>query len=90
MQVAGSGGTFPIEMLPAVYQAVYRFLPFNYAINAMRECVGGMYGSDYLIDIGRLLIFAGIGLVIGLVMMKPFARLRAAVDRSKEKSGIML
>lgn len=90
IQVAGSGGTFPIEMLPAVYQAVYRFLPFNYAINAMRECVGGMYGSDHLVDIGKLLIFAAVGVVIGLVMMKPFSRLREAVDRSKKDSGIML
>ncbi|MBR0397408.1 MAG: YhgE/Pip domain-containing protein [Eubacterium sp.] len=90
IQVAGSGGTFPIEMLPWAYQAVYRFLPFNYGINAMRECVGGMYGNDYLTDIKILLMFAAIGLVIGLVMMKPFAKLRAAVDRSKENSGIML
>ncbi|MBQ2627469.1 MAG: YhgE/Pip domain-containing protein [Eubacterium sp.] len=90
IQVAGSGGTFPIEMLPWAYQAVYRFLPFNYGINAMRECVGGMYGNDYQTDIKILLMFAAIGLVIGLIMMKPFAKLRAAVDKSKEKSGIML
>ncbi|MFR2950704.1 MAG: hypothetical protein ACLTKG_04875 [Collinsella intestinalis] len=36
MQVAGSGGTFPIEMTADFFQAAYPFLPFTHAINAMR------------------------------------------------------
>lgn len=90
IQVAGSGGTFPVEMLPEAYRMVYRFLPFNYAINAMRECTGGIYGSCYLEDIGKLLIFAAVAVVIGLVMMRPFEKLRMIIDRHKEESGVML
>ena len=40
LQIAGSGGTYPIEALPAFFRAVYIFFPFPYAINAMRECIG--------------------------------------------------
>ena len=40
IQVAGAGGTFPIEVLPEVYQMIYKFLPFTYCMNALRECVG--------------------------------------------------
>ena len=36
IQIAGSGGTFPIELLPGVYRNIYIFFPFPYAINAMR------------------------------------------------------
>ena len=43
LQIAGSGGTYPIEALPSFFGAVYIFFPFPYAINAMRECIGGMY-----------------------------------------------
>lgn len=43
LQIAGSGGTYPIEALPTFFRAVYIFFPFPYAINAMRECIGGMY-----------------------------------------------
>ncbi|MFR4780126.1 MAG: hypothetical protein ACLUAG_07665, partial [Lachnospiraceae bacterium] len=39
IQVAGAGGTFPVEVLPQVYRALYKFMPFNYAMNALRECV---------------------------------------------------
>ena len=45
IQIAGSGGTFPIELLPSVYRNIYIFFPFPYAINAMRETIGGMYGN---------------------------------------------
>lgn len=43
IQVAGAGGTFPIQCLPAIYQAIYKYLPFTYAMDALRECVGGTY-----------------------------------------------
>ena len=39
MQVAGSGGTFPIECAPKFFQAVYPMLPFVHSMNAMRECI---------------------------------------------------
>lgn len=90
IQVAGAGGTFPIEMLPKIYRAVYKFLPFNYGMNAMRECVGGMYGNAYIQYIGMLLIFAAVAVVIGLTLRRPFERMFDMIDRSKEKSGVML
>ena len=45
LQIAGSSGTFPIELLPEIFQKIYRFFPFPYAIDAMRECICGVYGS---------------------------------------------
>ena len=90
IQVAGAGGTFPVEMLPEAYQMVYKFLPFPYAMDALRECVGGLYGMSYLHNILMLLIFAAVAIVIGLVMRRPFESLNRKMDKSKEKSGIML
>ena len=45
MQVAGSGGTFPIECAPKFFQVVYPLLPFVHSMNAMRECIAGFYGN---------------------------------------------
>lgn len=53
---------FPIELLPAIYQKIYRFFPFPYAIDAMRECICGMYGNYYWQQIGFLLLFAAAAL----------------------------
>lgn len=90
IQVAGAGGTFPVEVLPQVYQAIYRYLPFTYCMNAMRECVGGMYGTDYWKDLGALGVYVVLSLLIGLVLAIPFRRLGAAIERSKERSKVML
>lgn len=56
IQIAGSGGTFPIELLPSVYRNIYILFPFPYAINAMRETIGGMYGNMYVKSLLQLMI----------------------------------
>ncbi len=90
IQVAGAGGTFPIETLPEVYQFLYTYLPFPYGMNAMRETIGGIYQMDYWKCIGALGIYLVISLFIGLVLAKPFRKLNHIIERSKEKSGVMI
>ncbi|MCI7088094.1 MAG: YhgE/Pip domain-containing protein [Lachnobacterium sp.] len=90
IQVAGAGGTFPIEVLPEVYQMIYKFLPFTYCMNALRECVGGVYKNDYWMDLRALGIYILISLFIGLVVAVPLRRLNKVIERSKEKSKVML
>lgn len=89
IQIAGSGGTFPIELLPAVYRNIYIFFPFPYAINAMRETIGGMYGSDYMKNLAELMIFAVVGLLIGLVIRIPFVKLNHFVEKRMEDTKMM-
>ena len=90
IQVAGAGGTFPIEVLPTVYQMIYKFLPFTYCMNALRECVGGMYRNDYWKDLRTLGIYVLVSLFIGLVVAIPFRKLNKKIEHSKEKSKVML
>lgn len=90
VQVAGSGGTFPIEVLPKVYQMIYKYLPFPYAMDAVRETVAGMYGNYYWKCLGILCIYIVISLVIGLVLRIPFEKMNEMIEESKEKSGVML
>ena len=90
LQVAGAGGTFPIEVLPEIYQKLYLYLPFTYGLRAMKECVAGMYGMDYVISLLWLSVFALVSLLIGLVLAIPCRRLNEKIEESKAKTGIML
>lgn len=90
IQVAGAGGTFPIEVLPEVYQMIYKYLPFTYCMNAMRECVGGLYQNDYWMDLSALGVYVLISLLVGLIVAIPLRRLNKVIERSKEKSKVML
>lgn len=89
MQVAGSSGSYPIEILPDIFSKIYLFFPFPYAINAMREAICGMYQWDYWIYLGELMIFAVGGILIGLVLRKPFIKLNRFVEHEVEKSGVL-
>lgn len=90
IQVAGAGGTFPVEVLPKVYQALYKYMPFNYSMNALRECVGGLYRWDYFKYLGCLFVFVIVSLFIGLVLSIPAKKLNDKIAESKENSGVML
>lgn len=89
MQIAGSSGTFPIELLPEIYQKIYRFFPFPYAIDAVRECICGMYGSYYWQQVGFLLLFAAAALVIGLLVRRPFMGLGNFMEEKLEETELL-
>lgn len=89
VQVAGTGGTFPIEVAPKFFQAVYPLLPFTHSMAALRETVGGMYGMNYWIDLGKLAIFLVISLFVGLVLRKPIIKLNDAFTEKLEETKLM-
>lgn len=89
IQIAGSSGTFPIELLPSVYQKIYIFFPFPYAINAIRETIGGMYADTYVKSLSELLIFAAAALIIGLVIRIPFVGINHYMEERMEDTKMM-
>lgn len=89
LQIAGSSGTFPIELLPDIYQKIYIFFPFPYAITAMREALAGMYGTAYMTALAKLILFMLEGLFIGLVIRIPFVKLNHFVEERMEDTELM-
>ena len=89
MQVAGTGGTFPIECAPKFFRAVYPLLPFTHSMAALREAVGGCYGNNYWIDLAKLGIFLVIVLFVGLVLRKPIIKMNEAFTEQLEETKII-
>ncbi len=90
LQVAGGGGTFPVEVLPPVFKAMFPFMPFRYAMDAMRECIGGMYDHTYLKCLGILILFGLAAIAFGLLLHKPMKGIIEKVEESKRESDVML
>lgn len=89
IQVAGAGGTFPIEVTPHFFHIVNPILPFTHAINAMRECVGGIYGNAYFEDLGKVLLYLPVSLFVGVVLRKQVMKLNDFFERKLEETGVM-
>ncbi|MFJ7934503.1 YhgE/Pip family protein [Sporosarcina sp. NPDC096371] len=59
LQISGSGGTYPVVLLPKFFQFINPALPFTYAVDLMREAVGGIVWRRVGID---LLFLMAVGL----------------------------
>lgn len=89
LQLGGSGGTFPIDVTPALFRGIYDYLPFTYVINAMRECICGTYGADYWLDLLKLCAYIPISLIIGLFFRYIFKNPVRFFSKRIEETGIL-
>ena len=89
MQVAGSGGTFPIECAPKFFQVVYPLLPFVHSMNAMRECIAGFYGNYYMVEMTKMALYLIPSLLLGLLLRKPIVRFNEAFIEKLESTKLM-
>ena len=89
LQIAGSSGTYPIEILQDIFIDLYKLFPFPYAIDAMREAICGFYGNDYWVYLAKLMLFAVLGFIIGLVIRKPFIDVNMYVEEEMENTGVL-
>ena len=89
MQVAGSGGTFPIQCAPKFFQVVYPLLPFTHSMNAMRECIAGFYRTTYATELGKLAIFLVPSLLLGLLLRKPIIKMNDAFMEKLESTHLI-
>ncbi|MDJ1121328.1 YhgE/Pip domain-containing protein [Olsenella sp. YH-ols2217] len=89
IQVAGSGGSFPVQMLPEAFQRVAPFLPFVPSTNCLRGAVAGVYGHQYLYCALQLAAFILPALLLGLLLRKPVVRLNEWVERQLESTRVM-
>ena len=90
VQVGGAGGTYPVEVLPPIFQTLYPYMPFKFAMNAMREAISGFFGENFLWNIGWMLMIVGICIVFAFVIYLPGKWLNGLLEKAKKKTGIMI
>lgn len=89
IQVTGSGGSFPLQLLPEYATILNPFLPATYVINAMRASMMGLYNSDYWIYLAQLLTFLLPMILLGLILRRPFVKLNETFVERVEKSKLI-
>lgn len=74
VQVTGCGGSYPLQILPDFVERVSPYLPATHVVNALRAAMMGVYGNDFWLEIGTLLLFLIPAALLGLVLRKPLER----------------
>ena len=74
LQLAASGGTFPIETVPKFFQSIYKFMPMNYTIRLIKESLikvdNGMIAKNACILVGIFIVFMAITLITDYLKTK--------------------
>ncbi|HDE0723148.1 TPA: YhgE/Pip domain-containing protein [Staphylococcus aureus] len=88
LQIAGGGGTFPIQATPQFFQNISPYLPFTYAIDSLRETVGGIVPEILITKLIILTLF-GIGFfVVGLILKPVTDPLMKRVSEKVDQSNV--
>lgn len=91
LQVPGSAGMYPIEMMPPFFQAIGPWLPFTYSNNAMREAIAGFYGWNLAYNLLMLLLFVLPAILIGVTARGRLVNVNALFDkRLRETDHLMV
>lgn len=70
LQVAGSGGAYPVQVAPAVFRILQPLFPFTYTLSGLREAIAGPLSGSVAGDIAGLTIF-GLLFFIGGYLTAP-------------------
>ena len=89
IQISGSGGAYPLQLLPEWFQSISPFLPATHAIAAMRSAIAGIYAADFWISLGLLALFLVPTLLLGLVLRRPLISFNRGLVEAMESTKLM-
>lgn len=89
IQVSGSSGQYPTQLMPAFFGRVRPWLPATYAMDALRAAIAGVYNNDWLWNIGMLCLFLIPSALLGLVVREPLKKLMAGPTALSHRSHLM-
>lgn len=74
LQLAASGGTFPIQTEPSFYQTIYNFMPMRYSVELLRESLININSEIIIKDMTVLglifIVFGALTLITGYIKTK--------------------
>jgi len=89
LSISGAGGNFPVVLSDGFFRVINPYLPFTYAVDLIREAVGGIYWPNATKDIIILLAF-GIGFyLLGLLTTETLKPFMHKLHKSAKKSMII-
>ena len=88
VQVPSALGMYPKQLMPELLQGLNQWLPLTYGMDAMREALGGFYGTTYLHCLLWLLVCGAGSLALALVLRPALHSLNSLSARALGKADI--
>lgn len=88
VQLAGSGGTYPIQVDPLIFRILQPFFPFTYSLGGFREAIAGPLASSVIIDFVVLGAIAILFILFGYYLKEPLYPIVSKFESKFKESGI--
>ena len=88
VQIAGTGGTYPIQVLPMFFRIIEPIMPFSYSVKLFREAIAGPIVSHVVYELIALATFSIIFLLLGYFFKPKFYGRVTKFEKEFEESGI--
>ncbi|AYE37375.1 YhgE/Pip domain-containing protein [Companilactobacillus zhachilii] len=89
LSISGAGGNFPVVLSDGFFRIINPYLPFTYAVNLIRESVGGIYWPNATKDIIILVAFGVVFYLLGLLTTEKIKPFMHKLHKSAKKSMII-
>ncbi|EKQ52329.1 MAG: hypothetical protein B655_1911 [Methanobacterium sp. Maddingley MBC34] len=84
----GSGGTYPAPVLTPLFQYINPYLPFIYAISAIREIVAGVLWTNFWYSIGVLTLFPLLTVALTLLVKEKLSKTTENMEEKLKESDL--
>lgn len=88
IQIAGSGGTYPIQVDPLIFRILQPFFPFTYTLSNLREAIAGPLLSTIMFNTFVLIFMAGITIMIGYFLKERLNESVRKFEKGFKESGL--
>ena len=89
LSISAGGGNFPIEMSGPFFRAINPYIPFTYAVNLLRESVGGIYWPSALKSISILVSVTIAFFIFGYIIYPKAERLFKKINDNLKEGRIL-
>lgn len=87
LQIAGSGGIYPVQTNPAIFGELHFLWPFTYAIDCFREAIAGPVWPNVSYNV-RAMIFFIVAFLLLASLKKPLHHLNMVMEEKFKESKI--
>jgi putative membrane protein len=70
LQLAASGGVYPVELSPAFYQNIHGWLPVTFLLKAFRATMFSATGGQWFSSVQALAIFGAAAALLGILLAR--------------------
>ncbi|WP_458453786.1 YhgE/Pip family protein [Methanobrevibacter sp.] len=88
LQISGTGGIYPIEIMAPFFQTLYPYLPMTYAINLIRESLLGVVWSNYLLALAILIAISLATVIVAIIIKEKADDASHYFEERLEETGL--